>query len=437
MYRRRAAVLSMVFVFLFVGLESIRAEGVRQINFTGELSRRTRGDEDTVLRRFEVTGLLSGGQMFFALLDDPDAGCPWPESFGDASAANAHLTYQFDGNGYNIMLPELMISLPESTDAGTKWSVGDWNYETVEPSGDDSNSLQINVTGRRGRRREVRVESDTGVLLAARQDVFMGQGEQFDLMLTQTDSKQLDPKLSEQARALQDDLLSLQRSLGRRADTQQTGLSARQVEIASQQLEKLLTAADKTPLEATVQRISRDVRRQQKREAGLGAKRDEMVGTDVPGFSLDSVNGRKMSSDSLRGKTVILHFWDYSERSLSEPYGQVAYLDFVLNKARANGPIEVIGVSTAAGLSAAGTVSQTKRSIRKLLEFMNVTYEVGFDDGALLKKLGDPRDADGDLPLWVVVSPAGKIVHYHAGYYEVDRRVGLKALSEAVSAAMQ
>ena len=62
---------------------------------------------------------------------------------------------------------------------------------------------------------------------------------------------------------------------------------------------------------------------------------------------------------------------------------------------------------------------------------MNLSYPIGHDDGSLLESLGDPRDVKGQLPLWIVLSVDGKVVHYHAGFYEVDAAQGLKEL-EAV-----
>ncbi len=66
---------------------------------------------------------------------------------------------------------------------------------------------------------------------------------------------------------------------------------------------------------------------------------------------------------------------------------------------------------------------------------MNLTYPIGHDDGTLLEAFGDPRDAKGQLPLWVVLTPDGKVAHYHAGFYEVDAAQGLKEL-EAVLAGL-
>jgi hypothetical protein len=67
---------------------------------------------------------------------------------------------------------------------------------------------------------------------------------------------------------------------------------------------------------------------------------------------------------------------------------------------------------------------------------MNLSYPLAVDDGRLLKSLGDPRQADGQLPLFVVLS-GGKIIHYHAGNYDVDPRQGLRELQQVVNQALR
>ncbi|MFN5800218.1 MAG: hypothetical protein ACK5AN_22085, partial [Planctomyces sp.] len=70
---------------------------------------------------------------------------------------------------------------------------------------------------------------------------------------------------------------------------------------------------------------------------------------------------------------------------------------------------------------------------RKIAEFMNLSYPIGYDDGTLLKTLGDPRESRGQLPLWVVIGADGKVKHYHAGFYEIDAAKGLKELEAVLS----
>ena len=68
-----------------------------------------------------------------------------------------------------------------------------------------------------------------------------------------------------------------------------------------------------------------------------------------------------------------------------------------------------------------------------MVDFMNLSYDVTIDDGTLLNRFGDPRAVGAKLPLWVVIAPDGKVVHYYAGFHTFERRRGLKALDDVVS----
>ena len=67
---------------------------------------------------------------------------------------------------------------------------------------------------------------------------------------------------------------------------------------------------------------------------------------------------------------------------------------------------------------------------------MNLTYPILFDDGAMLKQLGDPRVAGNRLPLFVVIDRSGRVVEYHSGHYEVHRDRGLEELDQIVKKAL-
>ena len=70
---------------------------------------------------------------------------------------------------------------------------------------------------------------------------------------------------------------------------------------------------------------------------------------------------------------------------------------------------------------------------RKFAIFMNLTYSIVGDSKGFIGRIGDPRKAGAKLPLFVVIDADGKVVHYHAGYYEVDRVIGLKALDDIIA----
>jgi hypothetical protein len=74
--------------------------------------------------------------------------------------------------------------------------------------------------------------------------------------------------------------------------------------------------------------------------------------------------------------------------------------------------------------------------VRKLKDFMNLSYPVLLDSGSLIKQFGDPRVVGANLPLYVVIGPDQKIIHYHVGHYDVNQDQGLKELDQIVVDAL-
>ena len=406
--------------------------------FSGSLIQPGEGDGE-ILRRFEADLYTIGSVQFFSVSDDLRAGCPWPDSFGLTGPAvsgdkvQPHLVYNYDGTIYLINLPPLMTALPAAIAPDTTWEHAGWQMTAVEEQTLDGVSVWIvDARERRGRQQSLTVEASSGVTLRAEADVFMGQGDQFRLTLARASSKQLEPAVGTQLSELKGQLLSLQSALKRRPDSHGYELSQRQVDDVLAGIEQTTRLSKGTPLEDLVRRMRTDAEQQQKRLASAASRANELMNSDSPAFVLDLISGTKLDSTSLKGKTVVLHFWDYRDAPLSEPYGQTGYLEFLFNQKKKMS-VEVVGVSTNPDLQTAENIGRGRRSARKLSEFMNLTYPIGHDDGALLKSFGDPRDSKGQLPLWIVLAPDGKVAHYHAGFYEVDASQGLKELEAVLS----
>ncbi|MEO2024905.1 MAG: TlpA disulfide reductase family protein [Fuerstiella sp.] len=409
-----------------------QAAGLKVVRFSGALSQQTRG-ESQILRRFEALLLDDGAVPFFAVLDDERDGCPWPESFGQVASNGVapHLIYDYDDSTYTLPLPALVLDVPDGAAVGSQWSVDGWTYQITSTQPGADALWTIEARERRGRRQTLSVSAESGSLVKATQDVFMGQGVRFELNLDQTSSEVLDNDVAERVGQLRSELLTLQAALKRRPDTQLSELSPRQVDDAKPQLASLTTLAVDTPLQESVLRIRRNVEQQARRIAQTMDRQKLLLDRAAPAFSLNLIGGGSLSSESLRQKTVVLHFWKYAEKPLSEPYGQVGYLEYLFNKYKQMN-VDVIGVAMNQSLQQSETARAGQRTARKLAEFMKLSYRIGYDDGSLLRELGDPRDSAGQLPLWVVLSPAGKIIHYHSGFYEVDRQHGLKRLNDVL-----
>ena len=97
----------------------------------------------------------------------------------------------------------------------------------------------------------------------------------------------------------------------------------------------------------------------------------------------------------------------------------------------------MVGVNVDSRYAARSQATAANRSARKLTDFMNLSYPIATDDGTLLKQLGDPRAAGGNLPLWIVVDRAGTVRAWKSGYYDVDPRHGLKELRSTVEALLE
>ena len=406
-------------------------------SFAGSLSQGT--GEGAILRKFEATLLLSDSGAFFNVLDDARTGCPWPESYGilrqngHSEGPKPQISYPYNGSHYSIPLPFLFLNIPSDATMDTKWDHGGWQLSILDRREFEGvDCWYIEAREKRGRRQTLVVDADQGVLLQAQADVFMGQGDQFKMSIKRISTRTLETITADRTAQIIDLLLQLQRELGRRPDTQLTELSERQVETVAKAQPVLHSLSADTPLQELVTRVSTDVKRQSQRVAATIARAGQLMNGQSPEFSVNILNGGVIDSQSLRGKIVVLHFWDYRDQPLTEPYGQTGYLDFLFNQ-RKKLNVEVIGVTTSPDLQTAEGLSRGKRAARKLAEFMNLTYPITYDDGSLLRAMGDPRDSSGQLPLWVVLSPDGKIVHYHAGFYEVDVAKGLSQLDEVIS----
>ncbi len=416
------------------------ADGIVVTEFSGSLIQPGTGDGE-ILRRFEAQVFTSESGAFFHVTDDVRQGCPWPDSYGPvgpgtgADRVQPHLVYPYDGSTYFLPLPPLVVKVPDDAAEETTWEQSGWQMKVLEKTSmNGTPAWSIEARERRGRQQQLTVEVATGILLRAEADVFMGMGDQFLMSLARSGSTTLSAEQSESMVKLQQELVSVQTLLKRRPDAVLAELSPRQVTDVTASLDKLTELSKSSPLEALTRQIRTDVEQQQKRIASATSRAGELMNADAPTFSLNLVSGGKLESESLKGKTVILHFWDYRDAPLSEPYGQTGYLEFLFNRRKAQNVV-VVGVSTNQDLQTAENQNRGRRAARKLSEFMNLTYPIGHDDGSLLKAFGDPRDNRGQLPLWVVLSPEGKVLHYHAGFYEIDQAQGLRDLDAVLPKA--
>jgi peroxiredoxin len=426
------------------------APGV-EIRYSGTLSRMGRKGPEEPLKRFTVFAVASrspeGTRLNYLIDERGGGGWAWPERFGllQFNAKNAvvndaavQILGEHEGHLYPIALRSPLFEHPEKLvdgdDAELDWVAGQYAYEITEGTKKvkDYDCTLVRVSTNNGRKQRLWIsKTDNRLLVAAEQQVFMGRGDEFQLKFELESFKPLDAAALAKVHKPFQMLEDLKAQLNRPDGETKSELSEAQIAAAQKIIDSLQVAAEATPLAPLAAVISRDVKSQSQRADDVASLAKKFVGQPASPFELTSLDRKPISSKDLAGKIVVLHFWDYESDPLTEPYGQVGYLDFLSNKRKRFG-IEVVGVAVNESFADAVKSGGALRSVRKLREFMNLGYPIGTDDGSLIAKFGDPRKLGAKLPLWIVIGPDGKIAHYHVGYYAIKPDEGLRPLDEAV-----
>lgn len=441
-----AATLTLIPLTLL--LAAAEPDVATELHYTGRLVALQGALGQLPVKDFEVNCWVSQPNSdqtdAFFLVQEDGAAIPWPERFGQRSAnfstgatsgSDVRVLYIHNERRHLLGVEVPYFSGREHLAAEAQWSEGDFMYSVTgrrDVQGRDCWQVQVRPR-RRGPTSTFSVEAETGLIVRGSQRITLGQGEQHELTWELDSSRVLDPDVAKSTLQVATKLVELQTALARDEQTNSPVLTDEQLAFASAALPELVPSAAGTPFARLVDIISRDVQAQQQRGTSLAELADKMVGKPAPEFSLTKLNGAAVPHNEFAGKTVVLHFWSYRDEPLEEPYGQVGYLDFLLSRHQ-DEDLVVFGIAEDPRLSDGRTAPGAIRSIRRLLRFMNLGYEVTMDaDGSLLKSFGDPTQFGADLPLWVVVAPDGKLAHFRTGYYEIDRDTGLKDLDEAVS----
>lgn len=431
-------------------LTAAEPETATELHYTGRLVALNGALGQLPVKDFEVTcwGTRPNADQSDAayLIQEEGAGIAWPERFGRRSVSFG--TEAASGRGVRVLYTHderkhlLDVNVPyfaalQRLAADAEWSDDNFQYTVTDRRdvmGRDCWLVQVRPRGR-GPTTTLNVEAATGLIVRGVQRLTLGQGEPHELSWELDSERALDAEDAEATLRVASALVELQSALARDEETHSPILSDEQLAVAAAALPEIVRAAEGTPFSRLAGIISRDVQAQQQRGASVSELADSLLGKAAPEFTLTKLNGQDIPADELEGKTVVLHFWSYRDTPLEEPYGQVGYLDFLLSR-HADDNVAVFGVAVDERLNDRTTAPATVRSIRRLIRFMNLGYEVTMDaDGSVLKAFGDPTQFGAELPLWVVIAPDGKLTHFRAGYYEIDRESGLKDLDEAVSAA--
>ena len=433
-------------VILFAAVVSNVSAETREFQYSGTLTQKMRsGETPAPVKQFELYTLLTsanGGQECFHLVSERGGGgWAWPERFGTATIDQnnrrtggrpPHVLHSHDGVKYPVETPLPLFEFADRVAENANWTSGRLEY-TVKGQTEvaDKKCWEVEAIDNFGRRQKFFVQQDSPILVAAERRVFMGRGDEFTLRVSLSGSRTLDATEAAKTTAAVASLRKVQAELERSEGTTKPELSPAQIEKTSSTLPALVEQTEGLHLNKLVIAMSRDVRAQSQRAGDVTSLQKKFVGQPLPGFILPTLKGAQLDSASLKGKITVLHFWEYQGEPLEEPYGQVGYLDFLLNR-RGRLGLSAVGVAVNEGFAKPETQAAAKRSVRKLRDFMNLGYPIALDGGNLIKQLGDPRQLDAALPLWVVVGPDGKIADYHVGVFPINPDEGLRDLDAVV-----
>ncbi len=382
----------------------------------------------------------------WTLADEGRGGFPWTGRYGQWRVTRDGRTIRgaapsllFDhGEGLTEATIDLLFTRPaDELREGVSWKQGSLEFTTgASGARDGREAWRVEVRGPYGPKGMLWFDRATGAAIAAAQRMTLGRGKPYGVQLKRTKSETLSEAQAAKIVAAFEQWLALRDTLKLEPDAREVSWSDEQLNVLKKDLPQAVAAAANTPLAEIAADAEEDLRLQNGRSGRVAAMRTKLLDRPAPHFELQGMRGEKLASTDLAGSVTVLHFWEYRDTPLEEPYGQVGYLDFLYRKHKAAG-LKVVGVSVDERFADRNTRNQAISSTRKLQSFMNLSYPIYLDDGAMLKRFGDPRAAGGKLPLFVMIGADGKVLHYHAGFHEVDRDLGLKELDEAATKALK
>jgi hypothetical protein len=436
-----------------------------ELRYHGSLTKTGRDAETTAepVKRFDLFCLATpqsdgGKDVAFVIDEHGGGGWPWPARFGRVSTdAKGHpakikmrLLHEHNGTPNVLFVPFPYFEFADRLSQDARWEApresefanqrdaAPWKYRVAgnaRVGGRDC--WRVDVTNNFGPQESVWIEKSTGLVAKAERRIVLGRGETHSLRMVLDSAVPLPNDAFERVNRPIPDLLRLQADLKRPDDEKSPELTESQLGVAAAALKSLQSQTEGTPFEQLVAAIERDVSSQSRRFGDVDSLARRFVGKSAPGFQLKSLAGEIIPPEEYAGKIVLLHFWSYQGDPFPpEPYGQVGFLDYLSHRRNKLG-VRVYGIAVDRRLSDGAQAGSALRSVKKLQEFMNLTYPVTTDDGTILEKFGDPERVGAKLPLWVLIDPAGIVVKYKVGNYEIKGDSGLSELDKKISALIR
>ncbi len=378
-------------------------------------------------------------------VEERGGGWGWPERVGmipnpKSPAIRSRLMgilLAHEGQQYPVAIRSPLFEFQEKLVPQAAWSDGRRDYVVTRPRKImNRDCFQIDVSSNLGRSQTLVVEAISGIVISLDERVFVGRGVEFQLKLELQSQTQLADGDLAKNRQVWDSLLAIQTRLNRTGEQKVLELTSDQVSRLRQDLPRIEKEAEGTSWSRIVASIARDLQQQQKRLDGVAGLEKKLVGQAAPKWMLKRTDGTMVTDETFKDQVVVLHFWQYRGEPLSEPYGQIGYLDFLYSKRKKLG-LAVVGVNVDERFANPQQAGAATRSMKSLLEFMKIGYEMTMDDGSVLAEFGDPRAQAAPLPLWIVIGHDGRVAHVHTGFYSIKPDEGLKLLDDAVVEALR
>ncbi len=412
----------------------------------------TRKDFDLTLT--VVSGSGKDAVIYWVVNEEGNTTLPWPYQLGRidwkadpeaphvlggdrAELSQPAFAYEHEETAYAVSIVVPYLQVAGTLKEGQTWQQGPLRYQVGGLEKFRNQPVrQLIAFNAFGVKRTLYLQPETKHLVGLTETVFLGMGKEHELSLQLKKQQQLSSEALKKSVLAFDQLLVLRDELTREARGTVLTWNEDQLKVLREGLEEATASVTDTPLAAIAVRARQDARDQKGRSGGVAQLESRSMGKALSKTGFQALRGSDFSDEQLREGVVVLHFWEYQDKPLREPYGQVGYLDFLYRKYSSKG-LRVFGVVADAKLEDEALRQRTIQSARKFVSFMNVSYPMLVDSESYLRKvLGDPRAAGARLPLFLVLDKQGKVVHYHVGFYEVDRDRGLQKLDVEVSKAL-
>jgi len=445
--------MHLVLVLALATVPSVSLESGTLLEFKGRFVAE-KGDPAITEKNFTLSCLVdqgpvdqgpaNGAVVYWTLSEQGRGKWTWLDQFGKLDVDD---TWQANPD----LLPTLLYERPSGTSIvpvmlpifgtdqplakGSTWMRDRLDFQvTGDVQVADYSGWNVDISNVYGHQRSLVIDKGSPVVLSSTSRVFIGQGEEHELTFQLVKRTVVAKPQLEKARRGFDAMLAFRGKIGHEARTREFQWSPDRLTALRDELPAALDQVVDEPLLSIAKLAQQDAKRQTSRSGAISAVRKQLLGQTAPQPEVKEIDGTPFDWKKTAGKVTVLHFWDYRESPLEEPYGQVAYVDFLCRQ-RKDQNVVVMGVAVNELLDEPGTFRRGAQSAKKLKTFMNLSYPVVLDAGEAIRAFGDPRVTGAKLPMVVVIDATGKVTHYHVGLYKFDRDRGLAELDDAVTQA--